>query len=770
MRKTEVSHGIYTSPGDRRLVINVGGRRYETFQSTLASIPDTRLAWIAGRPHETPEYDTSHNEYFFDRHSAIFEDILNYYRTGKLHCPRGVCSAVFEEELSFWGIDEEQMEPCCWPEYTRQRTAIEDLRIFNGNASDASLNSENTLNNADCVLPGRKASEDRKGLRGFYRLVQPIIWRTLEEPFSSCTAKITAIISLAFILLSVLDFVMSSVPVVPYQSTPSVIEYVCGSWFTFEFILRTAFSPSLRRQFKKPMTWVDIGALLPFYLQFFIDVGDMERIKIFIMFRLLRVFRLFRFSYRLQIMALALKGSLHELGLLLLILVISVIFFSTLVFYTDGDNKRSKFQNIPKSFWWAIITLTTVGYGDDTPVSWSGRIVGSACALWGVLMITLPISIVNSNFSLYYAHAKAMLRLPKKVVKETFSPGTKRYLSYLSALNSDINFDGRFERELKVHGGLPSPSQSNIHLAVGALRMSSRKSTSLSPSRIRRMYDKPRLIRPAVRLDTLIPPPIAVTRERSDSLNTVNIGLLPPDWDGDLEMLYYTQEDKEQSEGGEGELHAFPPRLPPSGASRSNSAVEGRDGIKRQALTLWGGDESQPGRSNSAVERRDGTQRQALTVWGGDGFPPGRSNSAVEGRDGSRRNLTVWGGDGFPPGRSNSAVEGRDGSRRNLTVWGGDGFPPGRSNSYAERRDGSRRNLTVLGGDGSPPGRSNSYVERRDGSRRNLTVWDGDGFTTDRSNSNVEGGEGTKHELTFLGREWFSSGRKLRSMSSETQC
>lgn len=96
-----------------RIVINVGGIRHETFLSTLKTIPDTRLSYL-GEHHttvaRTPEYDTFKQEYFFDRHPGVFSQILNFYRTGKLHCPSDVCGPLFEEELGFWGIDEEQVQ------------------------------------------------------------------------------------------------------------------------------------------------------------------------------------------------------------------------------------------------------------------------------------------------------------------------------------------------------------------------------------------------------------------------------------------------------------------------------------------------------------------------------------------------------------------------------------------------------------------------------------------------------------------------------------
>ena len=84
--------------GDR-IVINVGGKRHETYATTLQTIADTRLAWIA------ESFITSDNkqEYFFDRNPEIFGIILNYYRTGQLHAPRDFCGPLFEAELAFWG-------------------------------------------------------------------------------------------------------------------------------------------------------------------------------------------------------------------------------------------------------------------------------------------------------------------------------------------------------------------------------------------------------------------------------------------------------------------------------------------------------------------------------------------------------------------------------------------------------------------------------------------------------------------------------------------
>jgi len=85
-----------------KVIINVGGVRFETMRSTLKKIPATRLSKLTSN---LPNYDSILNEYFFDRHSGAFAQILNYYRTGKLHYPLDVCGPLFEEELRVRSIE-----------------------------------------------------------------------------------------------------------------------------------------------------------------------------------------------------------------------------------------------------------------------------------------------------------------------------------------------------------------------------------------------------------------------------------------------------------------------------------------------------------------------------------------------------------------------------------------------------------------------------------------------------------------------------------------
>ena len=118
---------------ENRVIINCGGIRHESYKTTLKKIPATRLSRLT---EALANYDPVLNEFFFDRspsslcssslstspfsrHPGVFAQILNYYRTGKLHYPTDVCGPLFEEELEYWGLDSNQVEPCCWMTYTQ---------------------------------------------------------------------------------------------------------------------------------------------------------------------------------------------------------------------------------------------------------------------------------------------------------------------------------------------------------------------------------------------------------------------------------------------------------------------------------------------------------------------------------------------------------------------------------------------------------------------------------------------------------------------------
>lgn len=167
-----------------KIILNVGGKRHETFLSTLQTIPDTRLAWLAENEKKNTDRNNKQSkvkELFFDRHPEIFGLILNYYRTGKLHAPRDMCGPLFEDELIFWGIEEKDMEACCWPYYNQHRDAEKNLKDFVGPQFEDSEDEENDL---------FSSSKTGESLNSRWHRIRVLVWTTLDDAHSSRRSKV----------------------------------------------------------------------------------------------------------------------------------------------------------------------------------------------------------------------------------------------------------------------------------------------------------------------------------------------------------------------------------------------------------------------------------------------------------------------------------------------------------------------------------------------------------------------------------------------------
>jgi len=285
------------------------------------------------------------------------------------------------------------------------------------------------------------------------------VWLLVEYPESSMAARMLALASVIVILISIIVFCLETLPrfrrfrAVNSSSTDDamnsttgnetttksmylprialehddnvplfaesffVIETVCIIWFTVELLVRFASSPDHVAFFRNVMNLIDVVAIAPYFFSLGTAVADEGRtpgnratsLAILRVVRLVRVFRIFKLSRHskgLQILGLTIRASMRELGLLVFFLFICVVLFSSAVYFTEVDDEHeSQFNSIPDAFWWAVVTMTTVGYGDMLPVSPLGKVVGSLCAIAGVLTIALPVPVIVSNFNYFYNRA-----------------------------------------------------------------------------------------------------------------------------------------------------------------------------------------------------------------------------------------------------------------------------------------------------------------------------------------------------------------------------
>lgn len=175
------------------------------------------------------------------------------------------------------------------------------------------------------------------------------------------------------------------------------LEYLCRLWVcTIHLPLQKLHPTRARIQFAlTPFLIIDLIAILPFYLSF-IFPADLRIVRIF---RLVRVMKLGRYSPALITIARVLYTERRALLGTLIIMVGLLLLASTLAFYTEHDAQPDKFGNIPQAMWWALATLTTVGYGDIVPITLYGKIVGAVFMIFGLAMFALPIGIIATGFS-----------------------------------------------------------------------------------------------------------------------------------------------------------------------------------------------------------------------------------------------------------------------------------------------------------------------------------------------------------------------------------
>ncbi|XP_068162300.1 potassium voltage-gated channel subfamily A member 1-like [Antennarius striatus] len=383
----------------KRLVINVSGMCYETQLCTLARFPDSLL----GDPKRRSRYfDPLRNEVFLDRNRACFDAVLYFYQSGgRLRRPSNIPLDIFMDELKFYDLGDDVMD-----------------RFKEG---------EGFPREEVSLMPTNK--------------IQKKLWMLLEDPESSSGARIIAIISIMVIVLSIIIFCLETLPEFrsekqtpedPVSRHPSQpmntsnsltplpivfhhplfwLETLCIGWFSFELLVRFACSPSKTSFFKDIMNVIDFIAILPYFVTLGTELAQgndaapaayLAIIRVIRLVKVFRIFKLSRHSKGLQILGQTVRASMRELGLLIFFLLIGVILFSSGIYFAEVDHEGTPFISIPHAFWWSVITMTTVGYGDMFPVTFLGKLVGSMCAIAGVLTISLSVPIIVSNFSYFY--------------------------------------------------------------------------------------------------------------------------------------------------------------------------------------------------------------------------------------------------------------------------------------------------------------------------------------------------------------------------------
>lgn len=412
---------------DEIISINIAGELFQTYKRTLEQYPETLL----GDNKKRNRYlNSKTGEYFFDRPSEAFDSILYFYQSGEIYIPTEVALDRFIQELIFFRLGE---------------NVIEKVEIDSG------------MIEAD--MPTIE-------LPDFYPF--KVLWNFLEYPDTSQAAKTFGILSVIVIIFSTVLFVIETIPEfssesneAPFKnvskkaavvsnssnsSTRKMTSYripvpnkhaywmfvgntVAIAWFTTEIVLRLISCPNKIKFLLNAMNIIDILSVLPYYLTLALNSSNGRLLSVIRVIRVLRILKLSRHSSGLQVLGKTLSASREEMGMLGFLVTILVLMYSSILYFAESQMKDSEFVSIPHTTWWAIVTLTTVGYGDLTPKTTIGKMVACIALVSGVIVMSLPVPSVCSNFTYYYNIEKN--RASIDAAKETrTNKSTEKVLSH----------------------------------------------------------------------------------------------------------------------------------------------------------------------------------------------------------------------------------------------------------------------------------------------------------------------------------------------------
>ncbi|XP_026520649.1 potassium voltage-gated channel subfamily G member 1 [Notechis scutatus] len=418
----DLYESVHPEERKHHIIINVGGFKYLLPWTTLDEFPMTRLGQLKfcnnfdDILNICDDYDVTCNEFFFDRNPGAFRTILTFLRAGKLRLLREVCALSFQEELLYWGIEEDSLEWCCKRRYLQKMEEFAEMNEIEDEFVDCENPSEATATETKASLCMKKLQD------------------MVEKPQSGIPGKVFACLSVLFVTVTAVNLSISTMPGLREEEERGecsqmcynifIVESICVGWFSLEFILRFIQAPSKFIFLRHPLTLIDIVAILPYYITLLLDSasvssnkkpssGNIYLDKVGLVLRILRalrilyVMRLARHSLGLQTLGLTARRCTREFGLLLLFLCVAIALFAPLLYLIENEMADSQeFTSIPACYWWAVITMTTVGYGDMVPRSIPGQVVALSSILSGILLMAFPVTSIFHTFSRSYIELK----------------------------------------------------------------------------------------------------------------------------------------------------------------------------------------------------------------------------------------------------------------------------------------------------------------------------------------------------------------------------
>ncbi|XP_074606433.1 potassium voltage-gated channel subfamily A member 7-like isoform X1 [Acropora palmata] len=388
-----------------RITVNVSGKKYELTYNRLLKFPRSLLARSRQRAHF---YDAQRNEFFFDRNRIAFESIYHFYQTaGEFLRPEQLPEELLMKEMEFFG-----------------------LTYYLSQHERYSITIENAPLHKKTVIPTNPC--------------QRRIWQVFEYPDSTFVAQALNTFMLLLILFSVILLCIETLPefgdtnmlrssrnatndkpkqgrvntfsnkrgkekAEAHDRSTSILEKLflaeafCIFFFTLELIIRFMVSPTKLRFFRNVLNMVDLLAVVPFYVTLVVSTTPdaMQSAYVLRVTRLMRILRfakIYRYCSAIQIFVQTMQECAGDFVMLSFLILTGTIVFASCGYFFEQEI-QSNFVSIPAAGWWALVTMTTIGYGDMIPVTLGGKLCGALCVIAGVIIIAPILPIIGSKFT-----------------------------------------------------------------------------------------------------------------------------------------------------------------------------------------------------------------------------------------------------------------------------------------------------------------------------------------------------------------------------------
>ncbi len=231
---------------------------------------------------------------------------------------------------------------------------------------------------------------------------QKVRLHTVVFESNTRAGKLFDIVVLSLILVSIFIVMLDSVTWMhhKYGDLFYTLEWIFSILFTIEYVLRLL---SVGRPWKYVTSFlglIDLLSILPVYLSLFF-VGA-QTLLVFRALRILRIFRIFKLTHyisEMNFLGVAIRSSIKKISIFMLTVLMLVIILGSLMHLIEADVNQRGFSSIPDSIYWSIVTITTVGYGDITPITSLGKFVASLIMLLGYGIIAVPTGIITTEMA-----------------------------------------------------------------------------------------------------------------------------------------------------------------------------------------------------------------------------------------------------------------------------------------------------------------------------------------------------------------------------------